>query len=51
MRFLCDENIVRAVVDALASRGHDVIWVGVAALGARDRTVHAPARSQARVLM
>lgn len=51
MRFLADENVEQAVVEALRAGGHDVVEVGKAAPGAKDREVLGLAREEQRVLV
>jgi len=50
-RWLCDENIPRALVLALREREHDVAWVTEVAPGSTDRTVLALAIAEQRVLL
>ena len=51
MRFLADENVPRAAVDALRAAGHDLAWIRTDAPGARDEEVLERSRSEARVLL
>jgi predicted nuclease of predicted toxin-antitoxin system len=50
VRFLCDENILGALVRALARRGCDVLWIALASPGSPDHAALALAGAQDRVL-
>jgi hypothetical protein len=51
MKFLANENIPGIAVTALASSGHDVIWVRTAAPGMADADVLAWAARESRILV
>jgi predicted nuclease of predicted toxin-antitoxin system len=51
VRFLADANIPRAVVQALAKRGHDVTTIGDVDRGAGDHQIVARAAREGRVLL
>jgi hypothetical protein len=51
MRFLANENFPGAAVSLLKSVGHDVVWIRIAAPGARDPEVLAVAAREARILL
>jgi hypothetical protein len=51
VRFLADENMPGAVVEALSSAGHDVEWVRLNAPGITDAEVLAWAIREGRVLL
>jgi len=51
MRFLADENFPGAAVTALGAAGHDVVWVGEVAAGAKDLDVLAWAAREQRILL
>ena len=51
MRFLANENFPGAAVSALASEGHDVVWVRTAAPGTSDPEVLARAARESRILL
>jgi hypothetical protein len=51
MRFLANENFPGDAVVALASAGHDVVWVRTAAPGLSDQEVLAKAEREGRVLL
>ena len=51
MRFLADENVEQAIVDALRAAGHDVSCVGDIRPGATDLEVFGLAASQDRILV
>lgn len=51
MRWLCDENIPRLLVEALKQGGHDVVWVGDAATGISDTDVIAMAVRERRICL
>jgi predicted nuclease of predicted toxin-antitoxin system len=51
VRFLADENIPRAVVEALAKQGHDVSTIGHFDRGAGDQQIVARAEREARVIL
>jgi predicted nuclease of predicted toxin-antitoxin system len=51
MRFLANENIPDAVIDALRDQGHDVACVKVSLPGAEDRVVLALAQAEQRVVL
>jgi hypothetical protein len=49
MRFLCNENIPKSLVVALAGQGHDVVWVRELRPGIVDAEVLAWAIREARI--
>jgi predicted nuclease of predicted toxin-antitoxin system len=51
MRFLANENFPGAAVAALATNGHDIVWVRTAAPGMSDPDVLAWAVREERVLL
>lgn len=51
MRILADENVPRAVVEALRDRGHDVRWIADELASTEDRVVLALAQEEARLLI
>jgi len=51
MRFLADENLPHAAVEALRTAGHDVSWVRTEAPGATDEAIIEWARRYDRVLL
>jgi predicted nuclease of predicted toxin-antitoxin system len=51
VRFLADENIPRAVVDALSKRGHDVAMISEVNRGAEDHRIVALAEGDRRTLL
>lgn len=51
MRLLADENVPRAIVDELRSRGHDLVWVRATSPGISDPEVLTLARAEARILL
>lgn len=51
MRFLADEGVERAIVEALREAGHDVAWVVEVARGADDAAVIALAVREQRILL
>ena len=51
MRLLVDECLVRALVDELRNRGHDVAWVRDVSPGADDETVLARANAEGRIIV
>lgn len=51
MRILANENFPAAAVDALLSRGHDIVWVRTDAPGSSDKDVLGRAMSEGRVLI
>lgn len=50
-RFLADENVPGAIVRALRSAGHDVVWVAETTPGLDDHKVLAMAAAEARILL
>lgn len=50
-RWLCDENIPRALVQALERLGYDVAWIGTIAPGSSDAAVLDRAKREQRVLL
>ena len=50
-RWLCDENIPRALVLALEQLGQDVVWIGNVAPGSSDAAVLARARLDQRIVL
>ena len=51
MRLLANENVPAALVEALGTRGHDVLWVRTASPGITDLQVLRKAASEDRVLL
>jgi predicted nuclease of predicted toxin-antitoxin system len=51
MRFLANENVASAIVDALRAHGSDVVWVKADMRGAGDDEILERARREARVLL
>lgn len=51
MRILADENFPRIAVEALASLGHDILWVQRDMPGAGDRDILARAQLDQRVVI
>ncbi|MCR6645900.1 MAG: DUF5615 family PIN-like protein [Terricaulis sp.] len=51
MRFLADENMPRACVEALRAAGHDLVWVREDAPGMDDTDIFAWAAREGRVLL
>jgi hypothetical protein len=51
MRFLANENVPRAAVEALRADGHDVSWIRTDAPGSSDDAVLARAHGDGRVLL
>jgi predicted nuclease of predicted toxin-antitoxin system len=51
MRFLANENVASATVDALRSRGGDVVWVKEQMRGAGDDEILERSRREERVLL
>lgn len=51
MRFLANENFPGAAVEALESRGHDVVWVRTVAPGMDDADILAWATREERILL
>jgi predicted nuclease of predicted toxin-antitoxin system len=51
VQILADENIRRALVDALRTQGHDVVWVAEVAPQSADPSVFDLAVQQGRVLL
>jgi predicted nuclease of predicted toxin-antitoxin system len=51
MRILANENVPGEAVEALRSRGHDVMWVRTAAPGIEDRRVVHLAETEERVIV
>jgi predicted nuclease of predicted toxin-antitoxin system len=51
MRWLCDENVPRNLVDALRQHGHDVVWIREQAPGMPDGDVLAGAVGEQRVCL
>jgi predicted nuclease of predicted toxin-antitoxin system len=51
VRFLADENVPRAVVDALAQRGHDVKTVREIGEGSADEEIAAIASRDERIIL
>lgn len=49
--FLCDENMPGPIVEALAARGLDVVWVAALCPGISDHEVLALAERQRRTLI
>lgn len=51
MRWLCNENVPRALVTALGEHGHDVAWIATIAPGITDQAVLARAIQEQRILV
>lgn len=51
LRFLCDENMPKPIVDAIAAAGLDVAWVALLSPGIADRDVLRLASHQGRILV
>ena len=51
MRFLAYENFPGDAITALASAGHDIVWVRTAAPGSKDEDILALAVREHRVLL
>lgn len=51
MRWLCNENIPRNLVEALRDHGHDVVWIREAAPGIADDAVLALAARDRRLCL
>jgi predicted nuclease of predicted toxin-antitoxin system len=51
MRWLCDENVPRNLVDALRQHGHDVVWIREGSPGMPDAEVLALAIRERRVCL
>ena len=51
MRILADENVPGDAIEALRSRGHDVVWIRTFSPGATDDANLAEAVSQQRLLI
>jgi predicted nuclease of predicted toxin-antitoxin system len=51
MYVLADENFPRSAVEALRSRGHDVLWVRTSLPGISDNDVLARAAADSRLLV
>jgi predicted nuclease of predicted toxin-antitoxin system len=51
MRWLCDENVPRLLVDELRSRNHEVLWIAEEARGASDVEVLALAERERRICL
>ena len=51
MRWLCDENVPRLLVDALRQKGHDVVWIGELSPGIGDPDVLALALRERRICL
>lgn len=51
MRWLCNENIPRLLVEALKQRGHDVLWITEVAPGIADADVVALAARDRRICL
>ncbi|MBI1868139.1 MAG: DUF5615 family PIN-like protein [Methylocystis sp.] len=51
MRFLADENFPGDAVAMLEGAGHDVVWVRMAAPGAKDEHILAWAEREGRILL
>ncbi len=51
MRFIADENISAAIVDALLQDGHDILIIGNTARGIDDETVLAFSTQENRILI
>ncbi|MEN3000287.1 MAG: DUF5615 family PIN-like protein [Armatimonadota bacterium] len=51
MRFLADEGVERAIVEALRANGYDVLWIVEIARGAEDTQVATLALQEQRILI
>jgi hypothetical protein len=51
LRLLCDENLPRALVEALRGQGHDAAWVATLLPGASDRAVLGLVAAERRILV
>jgi len=51
MRWLCNENIPRPLVDVLRQRGHDVVWIRDTSPGIADVEVLAIAIGDRRICL
>jgi len=51
MRWLCNENIPRSLVEELRRRGHDVVWIRETSPGIADAEVLALAVRERRVCL
>jgi predicted nuclease of predicted toxin-antitoxin system len=51
MRWLCDENVPRNLIDALRQLGHDVVWIREDSPGMQDTEVLALAIREHRVCL
>lgn len=51
MRIIADENVPRDTVDALRSRGHDIVWVRTVMPGSDDRVILARAQDESRLVL
>ncbi len=51
MRFLANENVASATVDALRAGGADVVWVKESMRGASDEEILERGRREERVLV
>ena len=51
MRLLADENVPRALVEALEEAGHDVQWIAAESPGITDAEVIARASAEDRLLL
>ena len=51
MRWLCDENIPRLLVEALRQHGHDVLWIRDTSPGIADADVLAVAIRERRICL
>jgi hypothetical protein len=51
LRFLCDENLPRPIVDAIRAQGLDAMWVAAVSPGILDHAVLALAERERRVLI
>jgi len=51
MRLLVDQNVPRAVVEALRDDGHDVTWAQTSHPGAPDEVLLEVAQAEARVVL
>lgn len=51
MRWLCNENIPRILVEALRGHGHDVVWIREASPGVADADVLALAVRERRICL
>lgn len=51
MRLLADENLPKAIVEALRTEGHDVLWVHDRLAGSKDGALLDLAEAEARIVL